>query len=258
MASPSEPPLRGLILAAGRGARLRPLTDELPKCLVRLAGRALLDWQIAALRAAGVRELAVVVGYRGEAVDRPGLVRFRNQRWPSTNMVASLLSARDWLVQRSCIVVYGDIAFHPEHLDALRSSEQEIAITCDLGWRSLWEERFARPEDDAESLRLAGDLVAEIGSPVGSLDDLEAQYMGLVKLGPRGSERLLAWLDGLGDVALERLQMTELLAGLVAAGQPVGAVRVRGRWCEVDSGDDLAIYEAKLAATEPWLHDWRF
>ena len=58
--------ITGVILAAGRGSRMKSLTDEKPKCLLNLAGKSLLFWQIEALRKAGINNILVVSGYKGE------------------------------------------------------------------------------------------------------------------------------------------------------------------------------------------------
>jgi choline kinase len=61
---------RAIILSAGKGSRLLPLTAECPKCLIELSGRTLLEWQLEALFAAGIREVYVVTGFRPDLVDR--------------------------------------------------------------------------------------------------------------------------------------------------------------------------------------------
>lgn len=252
---------RALILAAGRGRRLGRLTDRGPKCLLTIGGRTLLDWQIAALRRAGIDEIAIVVGYRGETVSRLGWTVYRNERWETSNMVRSLLCAREAWRDESCVIVYGDIAFHPDHVVRLSAARCGIAITCDLGWRSLWEERFERPEDDAESLTIEDGRVVEIGARVhdrAGLDAVTGQYMGLLLLRPSGAHAVLDHVATLSDEEVERLQTTELLDALARRGVAIEAVPVDGRWCEVDRASDLALYEARLESPEPWRHDWRF
>jgi choline kinase len=61
---------RAIVLSAGKGSRLLPLTAECPKCLVELSGRTLLEWQLDSLFAAGIREVLVVTGFRPELVER--------------------------------------------------------------------------------------------------------------------------------------------------------------------------------------------
>ena len=96
--------MQALILAAGRGSRLRELTDDRPKCLVPLAGKPLLRWQYDALRAAGARQVLVVRGYLAERLvpEAAGLpsgafATVDNPRWAQCNMLASLLCAGPWL-----------------------------------------------------------------------------------------------------------------------------------------------------------------
>ncbi len=249
-------PFRGLILAAGRGTRLRPFTDARPKCLVSLGGRTLLDWQLDALRKADVHDIAVVVGYRAAQVRSRGGATFVNPAFATTNMVASLWCARAWIRAAPCIVSYGDIVFHPSIVSALVNASHSIAIAYDVAWRVLWEARFDQPEDDAESLRVVRGYVMDIGDPINDRAAVDGQYIGLLRFTPSGWRRVERGLRQLGERGIRRLDMTGLLARLIDAGIRVGAVAIAGRWCEVDSAQDIALYRAKLR-NGPWLHDWR-
>jgi len=252
----AEPACRGIVLAAGRGARLGALTARRPKCLLPLAGRALLDWQLAALRGAGIARLAVVRGYRARAVVRTGVRTFDNPDWERGQMVASLARARTWLASAPCVVAYGDVVFSADAVARLCAARGDVAITYDLEWRALWEARFARPEDDAESLRVRDGRVVEIGAPVTDLDDVDGQFMGLVRFSPAGWRHVDAVRATLAAGERRALQTTRLLQLLVERGVRVAAVPVRGRWCEVDSAHDLDVYTRALA-TPGWRHDWR-
>ena len=96
--------MKAIILAAGRGSRMRELTNERPKCLVELKGKSLLDWQLEALREAGIKKIAIVTGYKREMLAYRGLVEFHNTRWAETQMVSSLACAAHWLKTGPCIV----------------------------------------------------------------------------------------------------------------------------------------------------------
>ena len=64
--------MKAIILAAGQGTRLRPLTNDKPKCLVELANKPLLDHQLSVLRYTGINDIHVVAGYRAEQLNRSG------------------------------------------------------------------------------------------------------------------------------------------------------------------------------------------
>jgi len=247
-----------LILAAGRGRRLGAITDNTPKCLVPLAGRALLDWQLAALRLAGVTELAVVRGYRGTDVDREGLTYFENRSWAESNMVASLCCAGEWLRAAPCLLSYSDIVYHPHVLRPLLQAPHEICIAYDQLWHSLWQMRFEHPEHDAESFSVVKGRLADIGRKRPALESVQGQYMGLLKITPKGWAQIESLLSGLQDADLRTLDVTSLLRRLLIQGIEIGAVPVQGRWCELDRPEDLELYEKRIREASHWTHDWRF
>jgi len=157
--------MKAIILAAGRGSRMKNLTDDRPKCLVELRGKALLDWQLNALRYAGIDQIAIVTGYKRELLADRGLVEFHNQRWAETNMVSSLECAQAWLHDEPCIVSYSDIFFEPSAVKSLMASDAEVAVTYDPHWLAQWEKRFDDPLSDAETFRLGADgALIEVGN----------------------------------------------------------------------------------------------
>lgn len=235
---------RALLLAAGRGSRLAPLTDDRPKCLVPLLGHPLLEYQLAALRSAGVADIAIVGGYRHECLAPYVETRFVNPRWAASNMVVSLQAAADWLAAGTSLVCYTDIVYPPAAIKALAQAAGDIAVTYDPDWLDLWSARFDEPLLDAESFRLGseGQLV-EIGRKNAALDDIRGQYMGLIRLTRAGWRTISDRLRMLAPDALDRLDMTGLFGQLLAAGIRIDAVAAPWPWAEVDNAADLALYE---------------
>lgn len=236
--------MKALILAAGRGSRMSALTDERPKCLVELHGRALLDWQLEALRAAAVDEIAILTGYRAELLRERADHSFHNPRWSETNMVGTLACAREWLSSSPCVVSYSDIVYPASAVEALLRSRAELAMTYDPDWLSLWSERFEDPLEDAESFRLdERGMLAEIGARASSCADIHGQFMGLLQFTPASWSRVETLLDELGPEAADRLDTTSLLNRLLSRGEAIEAVPVQGPWGEADSASDLAVLE---------------
>lgn len=233
---------RAIILAAGRGSRMGPLTAEQPKCFVELHGRRLLDWQLAALRASGIQEIAIVRGYCAHLFSER--VRyFENPRWQQTNMVRSLESAAQWLEADDCIVSYSDIFYSAETVRRLAADAGSIAISYDPDWLEIWSRRFPDPLLDAETFRRHSDgSLAEIGSRSDSLHAIEGQYMGLLKLRPSGWRDVVSLLDSMDPAEVDHLDMTALLRRGLECGWRIDTIEVSGAWGEVDSVSDLAAY----------------
>lgn len=251
--------MRAIVLAAGRGSRLGRLGAGRPKCLVRLGGRTLLDWQRAAFAAAGVRQRLLVLGHAAERVAPSSEERVVvNPDWARGGPVASLLAAPLAWRRPGFLLVYGDVVFHPDLIVALRDHPGDLALTGDLDWHALWSARFADVLSDAEGFRFAGDRLRAIGRRSRRASAIQAQFTGLLKVSAAGWRRVESHLAGRSAAQVRREDTTGLLARLLAEGAAVHVVPIRGRWCEVDSASDVALYRARLRRRTRWSHDWRW
>lgn len=237
--------MKAIILAAGRGSRMKDLTDERPKCLVKLRGKVLLDWQLEALREAGISEMAIVTGYKRELLSNRGLAEFHNPRWAETNMVSSLACANEWLLVEPCIVSYSDIFYETSAVELLIASAASVAITYDPHWLKLWEKRFGDPLLDAETFRVNSDsTLAEIGNKPKSVQEVQGQYMGLLRFTPDGWNEMLRIRTDLSSAECDRMHMTGTLQRVIEAGRiAIEAIPYELSWGEVDSAGDLVAYQ---------------
>jgi choline kinase len=251
--------MNAIILAAGEGTRLRPLTSDRPKCLVRLFGKTLLQWQIEVLRSCGIADITIVTGYRGDKITVPGAEVLENRNYDTTNMVESLFCAREKL-RESTLVSYGDIIYQQSVLRKLMASPDDISVVVDKRWRCYWEVRFDNPLDDAESLEVDGDgYILSIGQKAGRIEDIAGQYIGLMKFQSDGIRALKSFYDAAKrcaaagtnplkpGVPFEKSFMTDLLHGLIQAGSKIRAVPVENGWLELDSLRDYEIYNRMKA-----------
>ena len=112
-----------IILAAGMGSRLRPFTDELPKCLVPVNGTPLLSLSIAQMKKAGLKNFLIVGGYRRETLEEKGYNVVPNLEFQNSNMVWSLTQAIEHIDNASCeyvVIHYGDILVSYKNILSLR------------------------------------------------------------------------------------------------------------------------------------------
>ena len=238
--------MKAIILAAGRGSRMKKLTDESPKCLVKLRGKTLLDWQLDAFKNAGISQIAIVTGYKRQLLANRGLKEFYNARWAETNMVSSLACANAWLMEGPCIVSYSDIFYCIRAVTLLMEKPMPLAITYDPNWLALWTRRFGNPLLDAETFRLNLDnTVSEIGNKPKSVEEIQGQYMGLLRFEPEGWMEVLRICSALTSVESDRIHMTWVLQKIIESGKvSINAISYNGEWGEVDSVKDLEAYHS--------------
>lgn len=254
-----------LILAAGEGTRLRPYTYDCPKGLVPLLGKPLVSHQIDILKTCGVEDIAIATGYKAEKFAPLGYQMFHNELFASTNMVESLFAARSFLEQakEDVLISYGDIVYQQKNLESVLAADGDIVVMVDDGWLDLWSARNENPLNDAETLKYGkqGQIV-ELGKKPTSLEDINGQYTGLIKIPSQKIADFISFYDQLDRAlqddgrAFEQMYMTSFLQLLIDAGWMIMPAHVNHGWLEVDTVEDLQLYE-RMSTEEKLNALWR-
>jgi choline kinase len=113
--------MKAVISAAGRGTRLGKLTEETPKCLLRVSGKAIIDYSLDSLRALGIKDenIAIIVGFQKEKIINHlhgGYLFIVNDDFAETNDMASFFLSREFVGQDDCLFLHSDVFFHPDIL----------------------------------------------------------------------------------------------------------------------------------------------
>ena len=242
--------MKAIILAAGEGKRLKPLTNDRPKCLLELGNKSILDWQIDTMHLCGISDIVVVKGYSAEKIIRKDVRYYANDNFKNTNMVITLWCAEPEL-EGEIIVSYGDIIYNHEVLQKLIDSTGDISVVVDTNWQQYWQARFEDPLKDAEALKMDADKrIKVIGQKAEKISDVEAGYIGLIKFRENGLKILKKSFSNAKDIAkkgefpwgasrsFETTYMTDMLQGIINEGHNVYGVSVNGGWLEIDSHRD--------------------
>jgi len=246
-----------IILAAGQGTRLRPLTDNKPKCMVEVGNKPMLQWQFETLKSCGIENIVVATGYLEDKIPGEGITKVYNENYASTNMIASLFKGEEY-IKGDVIISYGDIIYSEDVLNSLMDNPNDIVIASDEEWQPYWESRCDDPLDDAESFKKGEDgKVQSLGQKPESKEDVEGQFIGLIKLSQNGCEELRsvyhackddqecsenAWGSGR---SLANAYMTDIMNYLASLGKLYYQPIHRG-WFEVDNKRDLAIADERI------------
>ena len=244
--------MRAIILSAGQGSRLLPLTADRPKCLIEFSGRTLLDWQLDILGANGVTEVVVVVGFRDDQVEAalarrsggPRVTTLFNPFYKVADNLGSMWIARDWL-EGDLVTLNGDtLVSHDLVAAVLGAGRPGIAVTVD--------EKGDYDADDMKVVRDADGRLRRIGKRLGDAP-VNAESIGFIAYRGDGAarfrgeiERMLRTPEGTGNWYLKAIDA-------LAQKERIETVSIHGQeWGEVDFPQDL---ERAETLTRGWAAD---
>lgn len=249
---------KAIIVAAGRGRRLAENTAEIPKCMVQVHGRPILHWQLRALAAAGVGDITIVRGYRGDCIDTAGApVRFvDNPEWQSNNILTSLMYAAAEFGD-GFYFSYCDIVYPPSVVVKLAANADDAAgsLVVDRRWAEAYEGRTFHPVAEAELTALADGRVTRVGKGAVNAEVAVGEFIGLARFSRAGARALTeVWQRALAAggldapfgraAALRQAYLTDALNAMADDGVRLMPVFIDGEWREIDTQQDLRAAEA--------------
>ena len=229
--------MKAVILAAGRGTRIRSVHGEHPKCLIEVDNSTILDHQLKALSIVGINDVAIVVGYeKGQVISHVNARRLLTQRihfihnpaFAITNNIYSLWLALDWLRGDSFIVLNADVIFDPEILDHAVRPHAPISMIVDPLWR-----------DETMKVIIVDDHVTKMNKKI-SREEFNGTYIGITVFSKSIQARFFRKMEDV--IAAGRVNEFFNLAvqELANEGVSVGYTSTDGLpWAEIDDPVDL-------------------
>ena len=239
--------MKALILAAGSGTRMGKYTENLPKGMLNVNGRTLIERQLETLRAAGIEDIAIATGYKSEKITYAGVKYYHNADYATTNMVETIMCAKDFL-DDDVLIAYSDILYTPELVKKCLNTDCKVGVAVDKDWKKLWKLRYDTAEFDLETLFVDDKgNITDLGRETASSEGLDYRYIGLIKFSEAGLKDAFAvyekrkaentpWPQS--GKEFKKGYMTDLLSELIRSGTEVKAVVSAGQWAEFDTTQD--------------------
>ncbi|MCC3145654.1 phosphocholine cytidylyltransferase family protein [Halanaerobium sp. Z-7514] len=241
--------IKAIILAAGEGKRLNKYTQNTPKGMLEVGGKTIIKRQIEMFRSAGIDDIIVIRGFEAEKIDYDNVKYYDNEIYDETNMLYSLFCAEEEM-NGDVIISYSDIVFEKEMLLKLIDHKGDVVVPVDTDWQDYWKERYGKIDFDTESLKLNdNNEIIELGIEDVSPEEMEARYVGLVKLSDEGCRYFKeiwnedkeeywekAWKSS--DKNIKNAYLTDMLQAVIDRGYTVNAMEYERGWYEFDTNED--------------------
>ncbi len=239
-------PTRAVVLATAAGRELGDLTADKPKCMVEIAGQPILSRIVATYRAAGIRDIAVVRGYKKEAINFTGLTYHDNDEPDCTGEACSLAKALPGL-NGPCIISYGDVLFKKFIPQQLMELDADFGVMVDANWRAS-RNRERHADYVTCSHPNSRTAVCEAITLKNVSDDLDrenihGEWMGFLWVSSAGAAVLRDLLQAIETDAEQRrsMNMAGLLRVILESGHDIRVIYTTGNWLDVDTVDDVLV-----------------
>lgn len=231
-----------VILAAGLGVRLKPLTDEEPKCLTEVYGRTILEQTLEVLEKNGIKETVIVVGYLGDVIiNRVGskyksmkITYIWNRIYDKTNSMYSAWLARKYL-EKGSILIEGDTIFEESLIKELLSTPEENTYWAESIFTEKYNGSMATADKDKRIINV--EIVR------GRLKEYKSNFFkstGVLKITPEYGRVFSHWLSD--DVKKGNVSIYyDLVIAKHLDDRPIYVCDItkKARWAEIDNFDDL-------------------
>lgn len=241
--------MRAIVIAAGKGSRLKHFTTERPKCMVEVNGRSILSYQLEAFEKNDVNDIHIIRGYLADQLVVEGATYHHNPKYEHNNILHSLFCAAS-AFEGPCLTSYSDIVYTPEVVRAAIESPFDVGLIVDRQWHQAYDGRDDHPVEQAELTQVDDQMrVLRVGKSIGPQDAI-GEFIGLARYSAEGArlcqEVFASVRAELGDddpfqfaTLFRRAYLTDLFNEMIDRGLTVGAICIDGGWREIDTVQDL-------------------
>lgn len=242
--------MKAIILAAGISSRLGELTKTLPKALIDVNGKSIIERQIVAFRKAGIDDIILVIGPFAEKFLFNNIKYINGKKSFSHNILYSLIEAKSEMTD-DVIISYGDIIFEDNIIQAILNSKNEIGLAVDLKWKKMYQNKPKNLVDKVCNVFIENNQIIKIGykQNLGEAEDKTiGEFIGLAKFSKKAIGDFLKIYLELEkshngkfheSPSIKEGIITDMLQEFIDRNYILNPIFIDGKWCEIDTINDL-------------------
>ena len=243
--------MKAIVIAAGEGSRMGKLTKNIPKPLVLVNGKSIIERQLSILKQNGILDIIIITGPHHEKFNFKNVVYVNDLDYKKHDTLGSLITARDYM-NDEIIITYADQIFDEKIMESINNFSGDIGIAVDLDWEKNYVNRDQHPKSEAENILINGNEILEIRKNISECKENEkiGECLGLMKFSRKASK---VFLDKYSELeishqgkfhnapSLEKALISDMIQELIDSEINVEPIYVSGKWCEIDTPQDLEI-----------------
>ncbi len=237
-------------------SRLRTLTNDKPKCMLKLFNETLIERQIKIFNNCNINDITIVTGYMSEMIDIPDVNYVKNKNYETTNINESLFCALE-PSSSPILVTYSDIVFEQKIIQQMLEFTGDVGLAVNLNWKKCYQNRNMHPLSEAENVLVENGKILQIRKNISkSLENQQiGEFLGIMMLSSEHVKILLERYSYLkknhvgafhNSSSLSNAYITDMLQEIINCGVTVNPIFTEGKWCEIDTPEDLKNAEKSI------------
>jgi len=243
--------MKAIILAAGEGSRMGKLAQNIPKPLLDINGKSIIQRQITLFHEKKIDDIIIVTGPNSDKFNFEDVTYVNDLDHKKHDTLGSLIIAHDYM-NDEIIITYADQIFDEKIMESVNNFSGDIGIAVDLDWEKNYVNRDQHPKSEAENILINGNEILEIRKNISACKENEkiGECLGLMKFSRKASK---VFLDKYSELeishqgkfhnapSLEKALISDMIQELIDSEINVEPIYVSGKWCEIDTPQDLEI-----------------
>jgi len=240
--------MNAIIIAAGSGKRISDDVKNIPKSMVQINGKPIIEHQLSVLNKAGINQVYIITGPHSEKFNIKNVKYVKDEKYERHDILGSLMEAKKFL-EKDTLVLYSDIIFELKIIEKILDSKEDISIAVDMNWEKNYEGRTEHLKSEAENIELNNnDEIIKIKKNIQNVKNNVGEFLGIIKFRNRGSElfvkkyeELIKNSNGLfhESPSILKAYVTDMIQELIDSDIKIKPIFVSGKWCEIDTMQDL-------------------
>jgi L-glutamine-phosphate cytidylyltransferase len=237
-----------IIIAAGSGKRISDRVKNVPKSMVKVNGKPIIKHQLSILKKIGFEKIYVITGPFSEKFEVDGVNYIKDQNYANHDILGSLMEAKK-IFNNDILVLYSDIIFEKKIITQILDSNEHISIAIDMNWSKMYEGRTEHPKSEAENVQLNNSQkIIKVKKNIKNENNNVGEFLGIIKFSPKGSELFVKKYDELikshkgvfhEAPSILKAYVTDMIQELIDSKIKVNPILISGKWCEIDTLQDL-------------------
>ena len=247
--------MKAIIIAAGSSSRLKKFTGSLPKGLLEINGKTIIQCQIEHLRNNGINDIVIVTGPNADCFNFKDITYVHDHNYEQHDVLGSLMAAKNHM-NDGFIMLYSDIVFDESILKPILNFKGKIGIAVDMDWKKKYKKRTKHPITNADNVLIKSGKITYTKQFISKTNSGKiGEFMPLMILSSSGANIFVKTFEKLEKThkgkfhqmpSLKKAVLTDMLQELIDSKIIILPIIISGKWYEIDTPQDLEIARKKF------------